>query len=228
MTSSNDPGFDENERELLRLASPPLPLDEQKLRATLQRAAQLPASRPHSRRRRHLFFGLGMCAAIVVAVPFLTRLGPGHGNPLPATLAEALSIAQHAETFPRERVQAAMHKIYLSAHRLLAVVDANPTLAQRTRAAVLEALASPVAPSGYEGGFEPLLARVERREPLTEADIAGITAAARASVLGLRGLGDAHALHVAEVRVLCNYLQQEATPDAAGTKGRTQKGTRQE
>lgn len=230
MSPIDDSQFDENERELLRLAHPPIPLDETKLRATLERARQLAVARGPARRRRlRIFFGLGLCAAILAVLPLFGVFGDRGGNGLPATLGDALRVAQNAGDFERGKVQAAMHKLYRVTHRLLAVVKSDPTLDQRTRDAVLATLAAPVGSVRYDGGFEALLDKVERHETLTEPEIVRLTDAARASVAGLRELGDVHTLHAAEIKVLCNYLQQEASPvDPSKTGDQTKAKPRQE
>jgi len=210
MTDPDETGFDEQERELLRLASPPLPLDPAKLQATLQRAREH-ASTLARRRRTRLWLGLGLCAAALVALPFLGVFG-SRSKGLPPTLTAALQVTRNAGEYDRGDVQAAMHKLYRVAHRLLAAVKTSPDVERRAREAVLQALDGPITPVAYDGGFEAVLAKVERREPLSEAELVTLTAAARASVVGLRALGSEHALHAAEIRVLCNYLQEEASP----------------
>lgn len=206
----NEPRFDESERELLRLASPPIALDPAKLQTTLQRAREHAATQAR-RRRTRFWIGLGLCAAALVALTFFGVFDARHKG-LPPTLTAALQVTRNAGEFDRGDVQAAMHKLYQVTHRLLAVVKASPDLERRARDAVLQALDGPIAPVAYDGGFEAVLAKVERREPLAEAELTILTAAARASVIGLRALGNEHSLHAAEIRVLCNYLQEEASP----------------
>ena len=233
MTKSEETVFDEREKELLRLAVQPLAVDEARIPETVRLAVEARSRSDASHRLRRLLTFVVSAAAVAVCLGVVMLKGGDHSKPggakasvAPATLKEALAIANDSAGYSRGRMQAAMHLLYGGVRRLLVAIPNQEAVERATREAVLEALTGPIVVIPYETGFEELVAKVEKQQPLTETELRTLVDAARSSIGALRQLGATHVLHTAETKVLCNYLGKRArgepSPQGDGTEPRRQ------
>ena len=236
MSLPEETTFDEREKELLRFAVQPQPIDAARAHETARKAvaARSRAAAP-SRLWRNLAFAVSAAAIVVCFAVMMLKGSGGPAQPAgastiptgaPMTLAQALEVANDKDNYQRRRAQAAMHTFYLDVHRLLRAIENQETVARPAREAVLDALQGPIVAVPYHGGFEELFTKVDQQQPLTEAELRAVTDAARTCIGALRQLAVTHVLHAAEVKLLCTYLGKrargESDPASEGTTPRRQ------
>ncbi|MBL9076201.1 MAG: hypothetical protein JNL08_01775 [Planctomycetes bacterium] len=174
-------------RRLLADAVPEVPIAATKVRATAARAVAEAAARRRFRRLGAVAASVAVLVALVAG--YRWRWSGDHIDDL--SFRQAIDITRVDDGYEKGRVQAAAGKVSMDITRMLSRLIERGALTDELKAAMLEALDSPVPIAvPYAWGVEDLRRKLEAGVALMPSEMAQLKQAIYAAVHTIRALGE--------------------------------------
>lgn len=182
----------------------PIPLDEDRIRATLQAARRL---RRQTQIARFLRVALVLVTVASLAAGFWRWRGANSDKDL--SLSMAMDIATIEGPYDSKNVQSAAGKVWRNALNVLLDLQKRGDLPTDLKNAVVEALDSrePV-PADYVSGYEDLAVKLRDGETLTPAEVNELTGILRACVYTVRTLPARDTKFTKIANMMCSELRK--------------------
>lgn len=205
----------EHVRRLLAGAVQPVPLDEQRIQATLRQAAARLQTRRLVRR--------GLLATVAASLVVLVAAGywrwSGADSELGLSYGTAIEVTANPGDYEQGRVQAAAGRVCRDIRKVVRSLQAQHRFPPALRDAVLQCMDSQQRiPVTYRGGFEELLHTVKSGQVLTPAQTTELTQTLCAGISAIRYVAEANPTRVRLVQSMFKNLRElllAAPPPAA-------------